>query len=144
MARDGASVEKGTGYYDTLYGTFAEDLQAAVRAEAFGEEIGQNLWLTADEHHGFFELLGLNSSTYVLGRVTCDGEVEIVLQPSLSDVPVTLNAQAYFSHLDLWLASSDPLSSASSARTPDVLASEVRPAGCSDSGGKRCRGRSGA
>jgi hypothetical protein len=25
-----------------------------------------------------------------------------------SDVPVTLNVQAYFAHLDRWLASSDP------------------------------------
>jgi hypothetical protein len=41
--------------------------------------------------------------------VTRDGEVEIVLQPSRSDVPVTLNGQAYFAHLDFWLASSDPL-----------------------------------
>jgi hypothetical protein len=32
-----------------------------------------------------------------------------VLQPNRSDVPVTLNVQAYFAHLDLWLASSDPL-----------------------------------
>jgi hypothetical protein len=41
--------------------------------------------------------------------VTRDGEVEIVLQPSRSDVPVTLNVQAYFAHLDRWLASSDLL-----------------------------------
>jgi hypothetical protein len=40
---------------------------------------------------------------------TRDGEVEIVLQPGRSDMPVTLNVQAYFAHLDLWLASSDPL-----------------------------------
>jgi hypothetical protein len=74
---------------------------------------------------------------------TCDGEVEIVLQPSRSDMPVTLNVQAYFAHLDLWLASSDPLF-CEFARQPDVLVPEVRPAGCSGSAGKRCRGRSGA
>jgi len=41
--------------------------------------------------------------------VTCDGEAEIVLQPSRSDVPVTLNVEAYFAHLDRWLASNAPL-----------------------------------
>ena len=73
MANEESSVEKGTGYYDTLYGTFAEDIQAAVRADAFGEEIGQNSWLTADEHRGFFELLGLNPSTNVLDVASGSG-----------------------------------------------------------------------
>jgi len=73
VANDEGSVEQGTGYYDTLYGTFAENLQAAVRADAFGQEIGQNSWLTADEHRGFFELLGLNSSTHVLDVASGSG-----------------------------------------------------------------------
>ena len=58
-------------------------------------------------------------------------------------MPVTLNVQAYVAHLDRWLASSDPLFWEFSPAA-FVLASEVRPAGCSDSGGRRCRGRSGA
>jgi SAM-dependent methyltransferase len=53
-------------WYDSVYGGFADDLNAEIRAEAFGEEIGQNSWLTADEHRGFFRLLGLDSSTDVL------------------------------------------------------------------------------
>jgi hypothetical protein len=73
MARDGASVEKGTGYYDTLYGTFADEIEAAVRSEAFGEEIGQNSWLTADEHRGFFQLLELRASSQVLDVASGSG-----------------------------------------------------------------------
>ncbi len=53
-------------YYDSTYGGFAESLNAAVRAEAFGEEIGQNSWLTADEHRHFFELLELDATSKVL------------------------------------------------------------------------------
>jgi SAM-dependent methyltransferase len=53
-------------WYDSVYGGFADELSAAIRAEAFGEEIGQNSWLTADEHRSFFRRLGLDSSTDVL------------------------------------------------------------------------------
>jgi SAM-dependent methyltransferase len=53
-------------WYDSVYGGFADELNAAIRAEAFGEEIGQNSWLTADEHRGFFRMLALDSSTDVL------------------------------------------------------------------------------
>jgi SAM-dependent methyltransferase len=53
-------------WYDSVYGGFADELNAAIRLEAFGEEIGQNSWLTADEHRGFFHMLGLDSSTDVL------------------------------------------------------------------------------
>ncbi len=55
-----------TGFYDTTYGHFAEDLYAAIREEAFGEDIGQNSWLTADEQRMFCRWLGLGPSTTVL------------------------------------------------------------------------------
>jgi SAM-dependent methyltransferase len=66
MAGEDAPIGDGTGYYDTIYGTFAQDLQAAIRAAAFGEDIGQNSWLTADEDRGFFTMLGLGPSSHVL------------------------------------------------------------------------------
>ena len=56
----------GTGYYDTIYESFAEDLEHEIRAAALGEDIGQSSWLTADEHRGFFKLLGLNEDSHVL------------------------------------------------------------------------------
>jgi len=73
MAGDDAPVEDGTGHYDTTYGTFAQDLQAAIRAEAFGEDIGQNSWLTADEHRGFFTMLELGTSSHVLDVASGSG-----------------------------------------------------------------------
>jgi SAM-dependent methyltransferase len=57
---------EGPEWYDAVYGGFADELSAAIRAEAFGEEIGQNSWLTADEHRGFFGLLQLDGTSEVL------------------------------------------------------------------------------
>ena len=56
----------GREWYDAVYGGFAEEVNAVIRAEAFGEEIGQNSWLTADEHRGFCGRLELDGSSEVL------------------------------------------------------------------------------
>ena len=55
-----------TRFYDTTYGRFAEDLYGAIRGYAFGEDIGQSSWLTADEQRAFCEWLALDASTEVL------------------------------------------------------------------------------
>jgi hypothetical protein len=34
-------------HYDANYGNFQSELYAEIRREAFGEDIGQNSWLTA-------------------------------------------------------------------------------------------------
>jgi SAM-dependent methyltransferase len=53
-------------FYDATYGSFADQLNATIRSEAFGEEIGQNSWLTADEHRRFSAWLELGASSDVL------------------------------------------------------------------------------
>ncbi len=53
-------------FYDTTYAGFAEQLNATIRSEAFGEEIGQNSWLTADEQRRFSAWLELGASSDVL------------------------------------------------------------------------------
>ena len=35
-------------HYDANYGNFQTELYAEIRREAFGEDIGQSSWLTAD------------------------------------------------------------------------------------------------
>jgi SAM-dependent methyltransferase len=55
-----------TGFYDTAYGRFADELFASIRREAFGEDIGQNSWLTVDEQRRFCDWLGLDSSSELL------------------------------------------------------------------------------
>ena len=56
--------------YDSAYGNFAAEVFEQVRREAFGEDIGQNSWLTADEYLRFFERLKPQSSSNVL-EVAC-------------------------------------------------------------------------
>lgn len=48
------------GHYDSNYGNFQTELYAQIRQEAFGEDIGQNSWLTADELDRFREWLDLS------------------------------------------------------------------------------------
>ncbi|HXO09786.1 MAG TPA: class I SAM-dependent methyltransferase [Solirubrobacteraceae bacterium] len=56
----------GGEFYDAVYGAFEGQLAAMVRAEALGEDIGQNSWLTAEEYRVFFDWLELGSSSEVL------------------------------------------------------------------------------
>jgi SAM-dependent methyltransferase len=47
------------GHYSANYGNFRTELYANIRREAFGEDIGQNSWLTADEQDRFLNWLDL-------------------------------------------------------------------------------------
>jgi SAM-dependent methyltransferase len=68
--RDDAPPSSDTGYYDRRYGgaedPAAGDLEARIRRGAFGEDIGQFSWTTADEHRRFQAELGLHAGTMVL------------------------------------------------------------------------------
>ena len=61
-----ASAGDDTGFYDAAYGRLADELFASIRREAFGEDIGQNSWLTADEQRAFCKRLELDSSSELL------------------------------------------------------------------------------
>ena len=52
--------------YDNVYGDFGSDAELAVRREAYGEDLGQSSWLTADEWLGFADLLGIGGGSEVL------------------------------------------------------------------------------
>ena len=58
-------AERTDLFYNT-YGHFDEQVLAAVRAETFGRDIGQNSWLTADEYERFIEWLELAPTSHVL------------------------------------------------------------------------------
>ena len=51
---------EGTGYYDGAYARSSEELYAAIRREAFGEDIGQFSWLTAEEYATFADWLEID------------------------------------------------------------------------------------
>lgn len=57
---------KPVRHYDAQYGRFSSDLYAAIRREAFGEDIGQNSWLTSDEHDLFITWMSLTKDSRVL------------------------------------------------------------------------------
>jgi SAM-dependent methyltransferase len=53
-------------HYDTNYGNYDTALYAEIRREAFGEDIGQNSWLTAEEQDRFIGWLGLGPTRRLL------------------------------------------------------------------------------
>lgn len=64
-------------HYDAQYGQFASDLYARIRAEAFGEDIGQNGWLTADEHDLFIAWLGVGPESRLLDVASGSGRTTL-------------------------------------------------------------------
>src|SRR5262245_36083149 len=52
--------------YNTSYRDFSIEAQQQVRAETYGEDVGQSSWMTADELRYFIGLLELTSSSNVL------------------------------------------------------------------------------
>jgi len=55
-----------TDFYDSSYQNFAAELYADVRHEAFGDDLGQNSWLTADELERFTAWLHVDEGAKVL------------------------------------------------------------------------------
>jgi ubiquinone/menaquinone biosynthesis C-methylase UbiE len=54
------------GHYNANYGNFQTELYTQIRHEAFGEDIGQNSWLTSDEQDRFLEWLDLSPGKILL------------------------------------------------------------------------------
>jgi SAM-dependent methyltransferase len=53
-------------HYNANYGNFESELYARIRLEAFGEDIGQSSWITADEQDRFLGLLALSPQKSLL------------------------------------------------------------------------------
>jgi len=58
--------KSGCGHYDSNYGNFHTKLYEEIRREAFGEDIGQNSWHTAEEQNKFIDWLGLAAGKTLL------------------------------------------------------------------------------
>jgi hypothetical protein len=58
-------------YYDAQYAQIAARLLAEVRLETWGEDIGQNSWLTVEEYRRFIDWLPLSDTSSVLD--VCSG-----------------------------------------------------------------------
>ena len=70
-------------HYGAQYGSFDSELLAEVRCEAFGEDIGQTGWLTADEQDLFIDWLGLSEESRLLDIACGSG------RPSLRIADIT-------------------------------------------------------
>jgi hypothetical protein len=73
------------GHYNSNYGNFQTELYAPIRHEAFGEDIGQNSWLTSDEQDRFLEWLDLSPGNTLLD-VACGAEARRCGSPLLPTV----------------------------------------------------------
>lgn len=52
--------------YNSTYGNFSDPVLAAIRRETYGEDIGQNSWITAKEYDTFYSWLSLKPGEHVL------------------------------------------------------------------------------
>jgi ubiquinone/menaquinone biosynthesis C-methylase UbiE len=59
-------MSKRVELYDTAYGNFSNKVLQEVRRDAFGDDIGQNSWITTDEFLRLLKHLGLKYTSKVL------------------------------------------------------------------------------
>ena len=52
--------------YNSTYGNFQAQVLAEIRRETYGEDIGQNSWITTDEYDTFYSWLNLSEGDHVL------------------------------------------------------------------------------
>jgi cyclopropane fatty-acyl-phospholipid synthase-like methyltransferase len=52
--------------YNSTYGNFQEQVLAEIRRETYGEDIGQNSWITSAEYDTFYSWLDLSAGDHVL------------------------------------------------------------------------------
>src|ERR1700692_3430242 len=84
------------GHYDANYGNFQTELYAQIRQEAFGEDIGQNRWLTSHEQDSFLEWLDLSPGKTLLD-VACGAggpALRIAASTGCSVVGIDVHEQA--------------------------------------------------
>jgi SAM-dependent methyltransferase len=66
-------MTKRVDLFDSTYSHFTEQVPDAIRKETFGQDIGQNSWLTVDEYDRFISWLGLAPGQHVLEVATGSG-----------------------------------------------------------------------
>ena len=83
-------------YYDANYGNFQTELYTEIRREAFGEDIGQNSWLTAKEQDFFLGWLDLSPGKTLLDVACGSGgpTLRMAARTRCSVVGIDLHEQA--------------------------------------------------
>jgi ubiquinone/menaquinone biosynthesis C-methylase UbiE len=62
----GETMSNQVDLYDSTYGNFQGQVLAEVRRETFGEDIGQNSWISTDEYDAFYSWLKLSTGDHIL------------------------------------------------------------------------------
>jgi cyclopropane fatty-acyl-phospholipid synthase-like methyltransferase len=91
-----SKADEASIYYDTNYRNFGTELYSEIRREAFGEDIGQNSWLTADEQDKFLIWLDLSPGKVLLD-VACGAggpALRIAAKTGCSVVGIDVHEQA--------------------------------------------------
>ena len=88
--------DTGVTYYDTNYGNFQTELYSEIRREAFGEDIGQNSWMTASEQDMFLDWLHPSTGKKLLDIACGSGgpSLRIAAKTGCSLVGIDLHKQA--------------------------------------------------
>jgi len=59
-------MSKQVDLYNSTYGNFQAQVLAEIRRETYGEDIGQNSWITRDEYDTFYSWLNLAAGDHIL------------------------------------------------------------------------------
>lgn len=59
-------MSKQVDLYNSTYSNFEEQVLAEIRRETYGEDIGQNSWITTDEYDTFYSWLNLSADAQIL------------------------------------------------------------------------------
>jgi len=59
-------MSKQVDLYNSTYGNFHAEVLAKIRRETYGEDIGQNSWITTDEYDTFYSWLNLSPGDHIL------------------------------------------------------------------------------
>ncbi len=91
-----SKLRRAIGHYDANYGNFQTELYSQIRQEAFGEDIGQNSWLTSDEQDLFLSWLDLSPGKALLDVACGSGgpALRIATTTGCSIVGVDVHEQA--------------------------------------------------
>jgi len=91
-----SDVSAASRHYDTNYGNFESELYAQIRKEAFGDDIGQSSWITADEQDEFLAILNLAAGKTLLDVACGSGgpALRMVEKTGCSLVGVDVHQQA--------------------------------------------------
>jgi SAM-dependent methyltransferase len=72
-------MSKQVDLFNSTYGNFKEYVLAEIRRETYGEDIGQNSWITSDEYDTFYSWLGLSPGAHILEVASGSGGPAIYL-----------------------------------------------------------------